>query len=238
MNKIAIMQPYLFPYLGYWQLINSVDVFVIFDDVNYINRGWINRNNILVANKAHMFTIPVVNASQNRIISDCFFTSEMKIYHKFLKTLEQAYKKAPFFSEVFPLIERIVTFENKQISQMILNQFKVILGYLNITKEFVFSSEIDKDERLKNQSKIIEICNKLHADMYINAIGGKALYDFETFLKNNIILKFLNSKIYSYKQFSTEFVPNLSFIDVLMFNSSEAVKEALEHYDLIDKYEG
>ena len=103
--KIAIMQPYFFPYLGYWQLMNIVDKFVIYDDVNYIKRGWINRNRILVEGKPFYIHVPVMKASQNKIINEMEVFVDSSLRKKELKTIELAYKKAPFFDSVYPLIK-------------------------------------------------------------------------------------------------------------------------------------
>src|SRR5690606_3799363 len=99
--KIAIMQPYLFPYLGYFQLINAVETFVFYDDVNFIKRGWINRNQILVDNKAALFTVPLKKASQNKLINEIDMAIDEKWLSQFFKTIEQNYKNAPYFDDTF-----------------------------------------------------------------------------------------------------------------------------------------
>lgn len=228
--RVAIMQPYLFPYIGYFQLINAVDTFVIYDDVNYINRGWINRNNILINNEKKLFTISLKEASQNKLINEIEICDD---FQKFLKTLRLNYSKAPFLDDVYPLIEKITSFENKRLSDFTLNSLIEIILYLNIKKEFILSSNLLKKNFLKGQDKIINICETLNATTYVNAIGGNELYNKDIFLKHNIKLLFIKTELISYKQFNNEFVPWLSIIDLLMFNSKEKIKSMLNQYELI-----
>ena len=217
-KKIAIMQPYFFPYIGYWQLINAVDIFVLYDDVNYIKKGWINRNNILL--------------NKNKHINECIISDDDKIINNIIKTINLAYRKAPYYNLVFPTLEKIIKTKGS-ISDLVLKSVLWIKEYLNIDTEIILSSSIGKNNELKGQDKIIEIVKKLNGNHYINAIGGQELYDKEIFNNNEIKLNFIKMKEIKYKQFNNEFVPNLSFIDVLMFNSPEEIKRMLNDYELI-----
>lgn len=231
-KKIAIMQPYFFPYIGYWQLINAVDIFVLYDDVNYIKKGWINRNNILLNKSKHLITIPLLNVSQNKHINECIISDDDKIINNIIKTINLAYRKAPYYNLVFPTLEKIIKTKGS-ISDLVLKSVLWIKEYLNIDTEIILSSSIGKNNELKGQDKIIEIVKKLNGNHYINAIGGQELYDKEIFNNNEIKLNFIKMKEIKYKQFNNEFVPNLSFIDVLMFNSPEEIKRMLNDYELI-----
>jgi len=231
MKKVAIMQPYLFPYIGYWQLINAVDVFVIYDDVNFINKGFINRNYILFKNRSQRFTLELRKASQNKLINEIEIGNNQK---KILKTIEFAYKRAPFFDVIFPLIEELLSWREKNLAKFTTNSLVKVGDFLKIKTKFVVSSNIKKDNSLKRQSKIIEIVKKLKGDIYINSIGGTSLYNKNDFARENIELKFLKPLEIKYKQFNNEFIPNLSIIDTMMFNSPEKIKnEFLEKYELI-----
>jgi len=231
--KIAIMQPYLFPYIGYFQLINAVDKFIILDDVNYINRGWINRNRILINGKAHLFTLPLRKASQNKLINQIHVYFHNDWINKFLKTLEFAYKKAPYFRDVFSaILESLNEQESDILSKYILNTIRVIMHYLGLTTYIKTTSTVYQNNHLKSQSRLIDICIREGAKEYLNPIGGLKLYDKETFKKNNITLFFLKSKDIVYRQYDNEFVPNLSIIDVMMFNSVEEIKLMLNQYEL------
>lgn len=227
---LAIMQPYLFPYIGYWQLINAVDTFVIYDDVNYINKGYINRNSILVNGKSQQFTLELIGASQNKLINEIEVGNNRE---KLLKTIKQNYTKAPSFDKVYPIIENIINQNEKNLANFIGYSLEKISNYLEIDTKFVYSSNIKKDNTLKAQDKILEICNILKADKYINAIGGQELYNKEIFKENGIELNFLKTELVEYKQFKNDFVPYLSIIDILMFNSKDEIKNMLDRYELV-----
>jgi hypothetical protein len=228
--RIAVMQPYLFPYIGYWQLVNSVDKFVIYDDVNFIKQGYINRNKILQNQKSHLFTLELIGASSNKKINDIKIGGNI---NKLLKTIQQNYSKAPFYKDVFPVLEEILNNEEKELSKFLEFSLIKIVKYLNINTKFLFSSDIRNDKTFKAQDRLIEMSKILNATGYINSIGGIELYDKEIFSQNDINLSFLKSSEISYKQFNNEFIPNLSIIDVIMFNSKDNVKKMLTQFELI-----
>ncbi|MDB5177146.1 MAG: WbqC-like protein [Candidatus Saccharibacteria bacterium] len=229
-KTVAIMQPYIFPYLGYIQLLNAVDEFVVYDDVQYIVRGWINRNNILVNNEKKLITISLNNSSANKRIN------EIEIKDDFItlrKTLQYSYAKAPFKSQVLELIDKIFSFEDKNLTAFIYYSLSLIADYIGIDTKLVLSSAIPKNDSLRGQQKIMAICKKLGATNYINPIGGKEIYDRDYFEQNNIDLKFIETKFTEYKQFEKAFVPGLSIIDIMMFNSPEQIKQLLKDYTLV-----
>ena len=228
--KLGIMQPYFLPYIGYFQLINAVDKYVIYDDVNFIKGGWINRNRILLNGNAFMINIPMQGASSFKKINEINIGKNKE---KILLTIEQAYKKAPYFSIVFPLISNIMKYNSENLASFISNSIIQIASYLQMKTEFVLSSEIKKDNNLKAQEKVLSICELLGATKYYNAIGGQELYDKQEFALHDIDLKFLEGETFHYQQFNNEFVPNLSIVDVLMFNSVENVKKMLDIFKLI-----
>lgn len=228
--KLGIMQPYFLPYIGYFQLIKAVDKYVIYDDVNYIKKGWINRNNILCNGQAHLFSISLRGASQNKLINEIEISDD---FSKFRKMIELSYRKAPYFEEVFKLLNSIIDYPNKNLSLFLANSIKEICKYLSIDTEIIFSSEIEKNNDLKGQEKILEICKILQAKTYTNAIGGQSLYDKDIFLKENIELYFLQSNLTVYKQNLDEFIPYLSILDVMMWNSKDEINSMLESYELI-----
>lgn len=232
--KLGIMQPYFFPYIGYWQLMNTVDQYVIFDDVNYINRGYINRNAILINGTPHNINLILLEASQNKRINQISIDRDSKKQKKLLRTLEMAYAKAPYYQDVMPMLQRIILQEEENLAKYLLFQIQRVAAYLKIDTKFILSSELEKDCSLKGQEKILDICRTLNASEYYNAIGGQALYDPEQFLRHGVKLFFLktNSQI-TYAQFEKEFVPNLSIIDVMMFNSLEKIADMLEEYTLL-----
>lgn len=232
--KIGIMQPYFLPYIGYWQLLNAVDKYVIYDDVNYIKGGWINRNRILINKEAKYFNVKLNGASKNKLINEVEVSLDEVYQKKLLKTVEENYKKAPFFTEVFPLIQRIVENKETNLAKYLEYSIREICSYLDIKTELLISSNLEKNNFLKGKDKVIEICKKLGGSEYYNAIGGQELYSFEEFKSNGIELKFLKTEEINYQQFSNEFVPYLSILDVMMFNSKEKIKEFLNNYSLVE----
>lgn len=232
-KKIAIMQPYFFPYIGYWQLMNAVDEYVIYDDVNYIKNGWINRNNILLNGNKYLITLPLDKASPFQLINQVRITSNDNFKHKMLRTIEQAYKKAPYFDKIFPIIQTVIMEESCLISQALTKQFNLVNNYLGIKTKLLISSELKKDNELKSQDKVIHICKLLKGTNYINAIGGQELYSKEIFEKEGIKLNFIKTNEIIYPQFKNDFIPNLSIIDLMMFNSKEAIREMLDRYELL-----
>jgi ribosomal protein S8E len=231
--KIAIMQPYIFPYIGYFQLINLVDKFVLYDDVNYINKGWINRNNILINGKASLFTIPLKGASQNKRINEIFLGDDKKWKAKFLQTIYINYKKTPHFENVFHLLEKIISSEYEKINELVFNSIIEINAYLSINTFIQKTSNIYSNQHLKGPERILDICKKEFATNYINPIGGQPLYDNLIFQNNGVELNFIKSLSLEYKQFKNEFIPWLSIIDLLMFNSISEVKLFLSKYELV-----
>lgn len=230
--KLGIMQPYFFPYLGYWQLINAVDKYVVYDDVAYIKGGWINRNNILVNGMSSLITLPLEKSSSLKKINEINIINNDNVKNKLLKTVQMTYKKAPFFDTVMPMISDLL-FNNSNIAMLNYKTILKVKEFLNMDTEIILSSELQKNNSLKSQDKVIYICKELYADNYINAIGGQELYSKEEFAKHNIKLNFIKMNEIEYKQFSNDFVPNLSIIDVLMFNSPEQIKEMLDDFVLL-----
>ncbi|MHA1342680.1 MAG: WbqC family protein [Promethearchaeota archaeon] len=231
--KLGIMQPYLFPYIGYFQLINAVDKFIILDDVNFIKRGWINRNYILVNGKKNLFTVPLEKASQNKLIKDTYVVSDTKWKINFLKTIKFSYSRAPYFKNIYPIIQIIINNKENNLSKFIYYSLIKINEYLNIKTKIVPSSEIYRNNHLKGQYRILDICKKEKANHYINPPGGQELYERALFEKNGIKINFIKTNYFFYKQFNNEFVPNLSILDILMFNSKDRIYQFLKEYMLI-----
>jgi hypothetical protein len=223
------MQPYLFPYLGYFQLICAVDKFVLFDDAQWI-RGWINRHNILFQDKEKLVTLAVQNHPSRCSINEVIIDSSAR--ENYLQLIESAYKKAPFFSDIFAIVENILGYEENNLSKFILNSLQRLSYTLEIDTEFLRSSTIEYDRGSNASNKLIEITKSLGAKTYVNTIRGEKLYNKEDFLTNNLELKFLNRTIKPYKQFKADFVPYLSIIDVLMFNGIEKTKQLVMEFDL------
>lgn len=230
---LAGNQPYYIPYLAYWQLIKASDIFEIGDDYFYIKNGWINHNNILCNGFPVNFTLPLSKASSNKLIKETFI-EDLKI-DKLYKTIDCSYGKAPNFKDGFQLMQLILSYPNTNLAEFLFHSISVICDYLNIQTKLIKTSSLEGNNLYKREYRIYDQCARLGADTFINAIGGMELYDFEEFKKRGITLKFLKSKTIEYKQFNHPFVPNLSILDVIMFNSQEEVKKMLDSYELISK---
>ena len=227
---MGLNQPYFMPYIGYWQLLSAVDEYVIYDDVNFIKGGWINRNNILINNTKHLFTISLSHASPNRKINEISIDDN---FNKFLKTIQNSYYKAPFYNQTFNLIKKICDFPGVNLADFISNSIHEIVSYLNINTKIYRSSELQGVPESRGKDRVVNICKRLQASAYINAIGGQSLYDKEDFKLHNIDLFFLKTIPFEYQQFKKPFIDGLSIIDVLMFNNRESVCSLLQNYTLI-----
>jgi len=230
--KLAIMQPYLFPYLGYYQLAASVDRWVFHDDVMYIKQGYINRNNILVDGAAHRFSVPIRSQSDSRPINE---HHAIPPFHKILKVISQAYAKSPCYSRVFPLVESVLDGRETNIARMAGASLHAVFDYLGIRIQTGWSSEMCGHQRLKGQDRVLVICKALGVSEYVNPIGGVELYDEEAFAARGIRLLFHRMRHVSYHQGGFPFVPNLSMIDVLMHNDPDKATTLLREYDHVNQ---
>ncbi|WP_455537636.1 WbqC family protein [Terrisporobacter sp.] len=232
--KLGIMQPYFFPYIGYYQLINAVDKYIILDDVNFIKGGWINRNHILIHKEPKYINLPLKGGSRNVFINKMSVSSDLRLYKKNLKDLYINYRKAPYYEEVYPLLEEIILYKEENLAKWLENSIRKVCEYLEINTPIIVSSTIDKDYKLKCQDKVIDLCKKMNADEYVNAIGGQKLYSKEEFMLEGIKLNFLHTNNITYNQFCKNMIAkNLSIIDVMMFNSKKDIKKMLGEYTLI-----
>ncbi len=231
--KIGIMQPYFFPYIGYWQLISAVDIFVVYDNIEYTKKGWINRNNYLVHGCNKLFTVPLEKASDflnidQREISKSFDRNKM------VRQFTSSYYKAPFYEKAITLVEQILNYEDRNLFSFLFNSIVDIMDVLNLNTKLIISSSLSIDHNLKSTEKVIAICKELNATTYINSIGGIGLYSKNEFSKEGIQLSFLKSGNIKYTQFSNDcFVPSLSILDILMFNCPDIINEMLKEYILL-----
>lgn len=229
------MQPYFFPYIGYFQLMASVNKFVVYDNIQFTKKGWIQRNRILINGNDNYISLPIKKDSDylnvnERFLADSFQTERAKLKRQ----IQGAYAKAPFYKYIYPIIEEIIDFNETNLFDYLFNSLENIRQFLDINVDLEKSSNLNINiEEYKGQDKVLAICNTLKANTYINAIGGIALYDKLEFQRHGINLHFIKSKDIRYAQFNHNFVPSLSIIDVMMFNNKDRVKELLNEYELI-----
>ena len=229
------MQPYFFPYIGYFQLVHAVDRFVVYDDVAFIKQGWINRNRMLINGQPSFFSVPIRHASSFTRICDTHIDDDRqhaRWVEKLLKSFDNAYRRAPEFPRVFPMIERVLAGQPSKIGDLALESVKAVARFLSIDTAFVDSSSTYGNADLKAEERVLAICVAERATEYVNVPGGRELYSRERFEAHGIRLHFIEPRPVEYKQFGAPFVPWLSIIDVLMFNPADAVRGFLDACDL------
>jgi hypothetical protein len=233
-STLAVMQPYLFPYLGYFQLMAAADKFVLYDDVNYIKQGWVNRNRLLVNGQAHLFTLPVKNASSFMLIRDMELEPQLfgKWRDKFLRLVAQAYSRAPQLAAILAMLDDVMGKPHNRLTDLLLEGIRSSMGHMGLRTELVTSSTIYQNSHLAGQERILDICAQEGARCYVNAIGGKDLYQHDAFAARGIALSFVRGRLPEYKQGKAPFVPGLSVLDVMMFVPQDELSTMLQAYDL------
>lgn len=231
--KVGIMQPYFLPYLGYWQLLNAVDRYIILDDVTWIRRGWICRNRIQNHGEEQWLTIPVAGASQNRLICELELARSERVWHKLRRSVQLAYCHAPQFAQGKELFDRILAFPEENLSLFLTNSIREVVRYLAIDTEIVRASDVEYDRTLRGSERILELCARMGADSYYNAIGGQSLYDADRFDERGIALHFVRMKPeLQYPQGKQVFCPGLSVLDAIMYNELPQMKRLLSEFVL------
>lgn len=226
--RVGIMQPYYFPYIGYFQLIAAVDVFVLYDNIKYTKKGWINRNRILQNGIDVVFSLPLKAGSDSLDVRDRQLAGTFDP-SKLLHQLRASYHRAPYFSETMDLVREVQSFGDRNLYSFLAHSIGCICSHLGLATEIRVSSGVAIDHTLKGEDKVLAICEAVGAKTYINSIGGVDLYSRETFERRGVMLQFLRSTPFVYSQNQETFIPWLSIIDVLMFNSIEATRDALHN---------
>jgi hypothetical protein len=231
--KVAIMQPYFLPYVGYFQLIAAVDLFIVYDNIKYVKSGWINRNRLCRNGAAATFSLPLKHASDSLDVRERELAAEFDP-EKILNQFRGAYRRAPQFARVFPWLEEVMRHGERNLSRFLNHSIRAVCDLLSVGTKIQVSSDIAIDHSLKKQDKVIALCRAAAARAYVNPIGGVELYDPEDFQQQGIELAFLRSKPLEYPQLGSGFVPSMSIVDVLMFNPLETVRECVAgHYELV-----
>jgi len=221
--KIACMQPYFLPYIGYWQLIKDVDSFIILDDVNFIKKGWINRNKILAGEKEHWITLPLEKASKNKVIREINICDSQMWLPKMRRKIDYIYNSSMYYKKNIGLINNIFDFKEKSLVPFIENSIILLCEYLGIGFSYKRSSLIDPKTKSSGQQRIIDICKIINAHTYVNPIGGLNLYNQSNFIQEDIKLKFISSlNVYKY-----------SILHWILTKSQNSIKDAINNYKLI-----
>ncbi|MGI9127686.1 MAG: WbqC family protein [Roseomonas sp.] len=225
--RLGIMQPYFLPFIGYFQLIAEVDHFIIYDNIKYTKKGWINRNRMLLNGTDTLFSLPLKKASDSLDVGQREISPDFD-RTKLLNQFKGAYQKAPYFEQTFALLNSIIHYAEKNLFRYIHHSITVICRYLDIGTKIHVSSCIGIDHELKSADRVIALCKAMNAKIYINPIGGTKLYDRRDFSMHGIDLRFIKTIPFEYQQFGATFVPFLSIVDVLMFNSPAAVRDHIQ----------
>lgn len=231
--KVAVMQPYFLPYIGYWQLLHAADVFVIYDRVNYIKGGWINRNRILVNGSPSYITVPVSGASSNAIINELSINSGPNWRRKMLSTIRHSYAKAPAYEARYPLLRAVIEHPADCLTTFLHNGISRIAACLGIDTRLVLFSEAIEQHGLHGKDRILDICRQLGATHYYNLPGGRGMYEPEEFAGQGIELRFIEPGLRPYPQTTAEFIPGLSIADIMMQNDDDNLQAQLLDYALV-----
>jgi hypothetical protein len=227
------MQPYFLPYLGYFQLIASVDLFIVYDNIEYSKKGWINRNRLLRDGQPVTFSLPLKGDSdylevRERQVAASFRREDL------VNQFASAYRRAPYFASTMPLVERVLHCADRNLFGFLEHSILETCGHLGLSTAITRSSTVEIDHGLKGQDKLLALCEAVGAGTYVNPIGGMELYSRDTFRSRGIELQFLRPTILEYAQFGSAFVPSLSIVDVLMFNPLANIRETIgTAFDLI-----
>lgn len=229
--KLGIMQPYWFPYVGYWQLIKAVDIFVVYDTIQYTKKGWVSRNRFLLNGRDEVFSISLAADGSELDIRDREVAPSFDP-GKLLRRLEGAYRKAPCFTEVFRLVQSLIEHPDRNLFGYINHSISGVCDYLGVSTPRLVASTVEHGERLQGKDRVLSLCRTLGANEYLNPIGGLDLYDRREFDRQGVRLQFLRARSVEYPQFGHPFVPWLSIVDVLMFNPRDRVQDMLDQFDI------
>jgi hypothetical protein len=230
-----MMQPYIFPYLGYFQLIAAADVFVLGDDLQYIRSGWVNRNRILNNGEAKLITFALKkDRFELPIMQRQFIDTFSEEAERLINLITQYYRKAPYFEQVMPLIARLIRFPQQNLALFAEHAIRELCAYLHIVTPILRGSDLKLNSCVDKQDRVINIAHTFAATTFLNPLGGCELYDRDLFARQGLLLRFFSMGDVVYRQFGKPFVPKLSIIDVLMFNCVEQVQAMLECYSVCE----
>lgn len=221
MSKLAILQPSYIPWIGYFEQIVNVDIFVFYDDVQYTKNDWRNRNKIKTLDGSSWLSIPI-KSSTSKKINEVLIDDTKNWQTKHLKSLKQYYSKSKYFEDIYPLLEKNINSDINSISTLSIDIIKDIVKYLKIDTKFYLSSDLDIGGDKNN--RLINICKHFNASSYYTGLAAKDYIDEELFKKNNIELVYQEYKHPSYEQLHGDFLPYLSIIDLLFNHGRDSKK--------------
>ena len=236
-DKVGIMQPYLFPYLGYFQLIQATDKWVVFDDIQFSKKSWVNRNRILHPEESkewQFFTLPLSKYSLGTNINELRINSKIKWKEQFFGKLTHYKNKAPFYNETIAFLQATLSFETESVSDFIAHCLNETCNYLSIPySPIIFSSmSMSKNNIYDSGDWALQISKYLGASEYINPVAGEKIFNVNKFNDHKIKLTLLTSDLKNYSQKRKDFCSSLSIIDIMMWNNLADIKHMLSLYSL------
>jgi hypothetical protein len=230
-KTVVVMQPYLFPYLPYYQLARAADEFVFLDDAAFIKQGFVHRNNILLGDKPHRFTAPVQDIDSFRTIAQHRYVGD---WAPLCALLRAAYHRAPRWRAAWPLVEAVLRDPDDNVAAKNMRSIRVVHEYLGIAApRWTRSSALDPACALRGQARVLALCRATGAAAYVNAPGGRTLYAADAFEAIGLSLRFVQSRATPYAQSRPDFVPGLSMLDALMYCEPEEIVHRLAEFDLV-----
>jgi hypothetical protein len=235
MKTLSGHQPNFMPWLGYFYKIAKSDVFVFSDHLQYSPKNWINRVNIKTKNKNEaLITIPV-SCKSDSLIKDVLIANQINWRSKLVRTIEDAYRKQPHYSDIHPIIDFFTNSEEILLSEFNINLTSNILNKLEIKTELILGSTLDLE--IGKSNHIVDACLKLNCKHYL-AGNGTDYHDYELFNNNHIHVKKVNFKHPIYRQSNLEFTPGLSIIDAIANIGLAGVSELFfNEYRLENEYQ-
>jgi len=229
---VAAMQPYFFPYIGYFQLMAACDLFVIRDDAQFIAGGWVNRNRILVGGMPRWITMPVARAPHHLPIKAREYLLDHPLARRIRRRIVAAYEGAPYFAATMVTIDEALSCQDANVAEYNTRLLAMLARRLGINTPVCMASGIGSTQ-LRGEQRVIEICIQVEASTYVNPVGGAHLYDRTHFAEFGVMLRFLRSCAPAYRQFGDASVSSLSVIDVMMFNDASSIAEMIRAYHLV-----
>jgi hypothetical protein len=225
---MALMQPYFFPYIGYFQLMAACDLFIVADDVQYIEQGWVNRNRILVNAAPAWLTIPVADAAHSVPIGRREYLLDHRLTKRIRGRIVGAYRRAPCIEQAMSVVDEALACSDANVATYNAHVLRTVARYLGITTPVTMASALPVSSAT-GATRVLQRCRQVGASSYVNAIGGLQLYTREDFAAEGVSLRFLRPFLPEYAQFGHVFVPALSIIDVMMFNEPASISAMLRH---------
>jgi hypothetical protein len=230
-NTLGIMQPYFFPYLGYFDLINCSEHWIVFDTVQYIRHGWVNRNRIHHPKTGDLYIlVPLKNQHRDTVIKDVLIADDQNWKAKILGQFNHYKKTAPYFKETYAFIEDCLSIPEPSLSRLNTLILQKTCARLGIRFTFEVFSEmnlpIGKVDGPGDWA--LRISEALQAKEYVNPPGGVSLFDADKFKAANIKLTIRSIPAFAYPTRGYEYIPDLSILTVMAFNTPEQIKAFLD----------